>query len=598
MQSHQRYSLDNLVRKEYGVMAGLDPRLQRIIVRSLEDVTRGPAKLEDETAVIARISDVRAWADHPSVRSISVSPILPDRTVIATGRVPVNRIQGLRRESFVLSLKAAHRVRRQLSATVPELAANQLPETSASNGGKGVVIGIIDNGCDFAHPNFRTAAGATRLVGIWDQSQPLRPVDAGRVKYGRFFTTDEINAALRHGDPYSALGYSPAQGAHGTHVMDIAAGNGLGTGQAGIAPQADLLFVEISAGDAAIAAALPPGLGDSVHLVEAVSLIFETAGTLPCVVNVSLGSNSGPHDGSSLVERMFDSITAAGPNRCIAVAAGNAFADGIHFGGHLGPGSVVDLDWVLDDPLADDAELEIWYAGDDRFTVDILSPDGRLIVSVPAGGSRNLTVAGHSKVMVSNRLADPNNGDNQIAVFLGGGAPGGIWKVRLHAVAAGNGDFHAWIERDDSDQSAFDSDPADNTHTISSLAGGCGTIVVGAYSAHDVAKPLHFGSAAGPTRDGRPKPDVSAPGVNVAAANARQPGTLVLSGTSMAAPATTGAIALLVAEAHAKGVPLSAADIRKQLFSSAPPAPAADPRYGVGRVSAGSLIQQFLTAHP
>ena len=579
-------------------MAGIDPRLQRLIVRSLEDETRAPvAKPEEETAVIARISDVRAWSEHPSVRSMSVSPPLPDRSVIVTGRVPVNQIQGLRREPYVLSLKAAHRVRRQLSATVPELAANQLPETSLCNGGKGVVIGIIDNGCDFAHPNFRTAAGATRLVGIWDQSQPLRPVDAGRVKYGRFFTTDEINGALQHADPYSALGYSPPQGAHGTHVMDIAGGNGLGTGQAGVAPQADLLFVEISAGEAA-GAALPPGLGDSVHLVEAVSLVFETAAARPCVVNVSLGSNSGPHDGSSLVEQMFDSITAAGPNRSIAVAAGNAFADGIHFGGHLGPGGVVDLDWVLDDPLADDAELEIWYARNGRFTADILSPDGRLIVSVPAGGSRNLTVAGQSKVMASNRLSDPNNGDNQIAVFLGGGAPGGIWKVRLHAVGAGSGDFHAWIERDDSDQSAFAGDPTDNTHTISSLAGGRGTIVVGAYSAHDLAKPLHFGSAAGPTRDGRLKPDVSAPGVSVAAANARQPGTLVLSGTSMAAPATAGAIALLLAEAHAKGVSLSAADIRNQFLSSAPPAPAADPRYGVGRVSAGAVIQQFLTLHP
>ena len=116
--------------------------------------------------------------------------------------------------------------------------------------------------------------------------------------------------------------------------------------QAGVAPQADLLFVEISAEAAPGPSALPAGLGDSVRLVEAVSFVFDTAAARPCAVNVSVGSNSGPHDGSSLVERMLDSMAAAGPNRSIVVAAGNAFSDGIHFAGHLAAGGVADLDWV------------------------------------------------------------------------------------------------------------------------------------------------------------------------------------------------------------------------------------------------------------
>jgi hypothetical protein len=593
--SDELYSLDKLERREYGVETDLDPRLQRLIVRSLEDPTSLAVSEPEEIAVIARVSDLRAWSGHRSVRAISASQSLTDGSVFVTGRVPVAQIQALHRESFVLSLKAAHRVRPQLSATVPDLGANQLPAASASNGGQGVVVAVVDNGCDFAHSNFRTAAGTSRLLGIWDQSQASRPVDAGRVKYGRFFTPDEINAALQHADPYSALGYSPPQGAHGTHVMDIAAGNGRGTGQAGIAPQTDLLFVEISAGSAPGSSTLTAGLGDSVRLVEAATFVFDAAATRPCALNLSLGSNSGPHDGSSLVERMLDSIAAAGPNRSIIVAAGNACADGIHFAGHLAQGAVADLDWDLDDPLSDDAGLEIWYAGSDRFTVNILSPDGQLVVSVPAGASRNLAIDGHSKIIASNRLGDPNNHDNQIAVLVGAGAPGGVWKVRLQAVTATNGIFHAWIERDDSDQSSFTA-PLDNTHTISSLAAGRGTIVVGAYSAHDAGRPLHFGSGAGPTRDGRLKPDVSAPGVNVAAANSRQQGSLVLSGTSMAAPATTGAIALLLAEARAKGVSVSAADIRNFVISSVSPPPSADPRYGTGRVSASAVIQQFLTA--
>ena len=159
MPSHEHYSLDQLERREYDVMADLDPRLQRLIVRSLEDRTLTAVARPEEAAVIAWVSDVRAWSEHRSVRTMSVSPPLRDGSVIVTGRVPVDQIQSLRREPFVLSLKAAHRVRRQLSATVPELGADQLPASGTSNGGQGVVIGVVDNGCDFAHANFRSSRG-------------------------------------------------------------------------------------------------------------------------------------------------------------------------------------------------------------------------------------------------------------------------------------------------------------------------------------------------------------------------------------------------------------------------------------------------------
>jgi len=66
----------------------------------------------------------------------------------------------------------------------------------------------------------------------------------------------------------------------------------------------------------------------------------------------------------------------------------------------------------------------------------------------------------------------------------------------------------------------------------------------------------------------------------------------------MAVPATCGAIALLLAEAHAQGVALNAADIRSVVLSSAIPLPGADARYGTGRLSARAVIQQFLTSHP
>ena len=77
---------------------------------------------------------------------------------------------------------------------------------------------------------------------------------------------------------------------HGTHVMDIAAGNGRAGGPAGVAPEADLVFVHLAdSGTGGLA-----NLGDSVRLLEAVDFVRRTAAERPWVVNVSVGRHGRP----------------------------------------------------------------------------------------------------------------------------------------------------------------------------------------------------------------------------------------------------------------------------------------------------------------
>lgn len=539
------------------VLTDLDPRLQRLLVQRRLGVlkTADVSTAEDEVAVIARVTEVSAWEALSEVRIGSTIGKDVEGTFIVTGRIPVTRIENVRTQTFVKSLKASRPLRLMLDATLAETGARPdlLPEGTQSDGGAGVVVGIVDYGCDFAHQNFRFPGGGTRLLGIWDQDGPTSP--SSPFGYGRKYTSEEIDQALQEQNPYIALGYGPppdtplSKGTHGTHVMDIAAGNGRGSQLPGVAPQADLIFVDVSHADIPFVDSEVVGtsLGDSVRLLEALQFIFEEAGDRPCVINISLGTNGGPHDGNTLVEKGIDSLITQAPNRAVVIAASNAFDDGIHASGTVLLNETFDLRWQVPSDDLSHNELELWYRGEDRFSVELLAPDGTMVLSAGPGQSDGLTSsAGEVVVFVANRLGDPNNQDNMIGIFLETGVPAGTWIVRLRGDQVTDGSFHAWIERDNRMPSQF-APPHDNSFTIGSISCGRQTVVVGSYDAHKATRPISWFSSAGPTRDGRQKPEVSAPGHEVFAAHSRtKTGTIRKSGTSMAAPAVAGIIALML----------------------------------------------------
>ncbi|MGG1058040.1 S8 family serine peptidase, partial [Bacillus wiedmannii] len=358
---------------------------------------------------------------------------------------------------------------------------------------------MIDYGCDFVHKNFRNQDGSTRILNIWDQA--AERINDSLIPYGRVFTKDQINQALNSSNPYKRLGYpftpfaEENTPAHGTYVMDIAAGNGHGTGTPGMAPNADLVFVELAASD------IPWGgrdvvastLGDSAQLLDAVKFILDTAGERPCVINLGLATNGGPHDGTTLFEQSIDELLVEKSNRSIVISASNSYADGIHASGVVSQGNSVDLHWQVNSGDSTFNELEIWYDGTDDFLVEIITPNEESLGSIALGVNGSiLNNEGEALIFVTNRRKDPNNGDNQIGIFLEKGLPTGIWTIRLHGTTVNNGKFHAWIERDDSDeftQSSF-IPPHDNTHTLGSLSCGHKSIVVGSYDAHDPDAPL------------------------------------------------------------------------------------------------------------
>jgi hypothetical protein len=577
----------------------MDPRLQLAVAnrRSGKPGLTLAATAADEVAVVSRVTSVDEWEALADVLPGSTLGRLPDTTWIVTARLPIERAESIRAEPCVVSLKAAQSVQPSLAATVAamKVAPAALPAGTDPAGGEGVVIGIVDFGCDFAHSNFRNADGSTRIEAIWHQAGVATPTSP--FGYGRLILAADIDAALAAPSPYSALRYGPAPdtaqelGAHGTHVMDISAGNGNGSGQAGVAPAATLIFVEVSTNDIAWqgAAAVTQSFGDSVHLLEAVRFIFDRAGERPCVVNLSLGTNGGPHDGTSLVEQGLDVILKERPNRAVVIAASNSQAQNIHTSGIVPGDADHDVGWLQSG--FGGGEFEMWYPGDREMQVTLIAPDGTAFGPVAPGENLPIGAGNEISIFISNRENDPNNHDNVIGIWLADKLSGGTWIVRLRSLDGASVDYHAWIERNDFAQSSFVAPVP--THTLGSISTGHATIVVGSYDGHKPSFPLSSFSSSGPTRDGRHKPEVSAPGQFVIAARSRTgTGVTRKSGTSMAAPAVTGLCALALAQAARDGRDLPIDTLRAQLIETVlhnPPVGVDDPRYGAGRACGAAV---------
>jgi subtilisin family serine protease len=445
--------------------------------------------------------------------------------------------------------------------------------------GRGALVGIIDSGFDLTHPCFLDTRGRTRIVAAWDQVNlaGAAGVPLPAFGYGVEYTGATIEGHVTARSALVVKNHEGA-GAHGTYVAGIAAGGSAphGTYQ-GVAPGADLILVTYR-NDVPV--------GGSAYVLDAIDYIRQhaRASERPVVINLSQGDNLGAHDGTSLLERAIDHIVEEG-RVLVVVSAGNErggpashHARGkvergrelaLWFALMKGPGRVVDGDTI-----------ELWYSGCDRFAValqapgdersDFVEPGGRdIVIEFPAG----------NRARVCSQTGHPTNGDNRVRITLERSEAWGTgpWQLILRGDRAERGDFDAWADRPNAvtviDFRSHQSDAS----TITLPGNSRRAITVGGFisrpslceNAGEVRGDFAPGSSVGPTRDGRIKPDLTAPSTLVTAPRVRKDGCPpcydLMSGTSMAAPHVTGVVALL----WSLWPGLAAGQIRDALLSTA-----------------------------
>lgn len=233
------------------------------------------------------------------------------REGLVSARVPVAEVWALaaspavQRFEFSLDPGTLLGDSMRVKAHVNEVHAGLAPLPQAYDG-QGVVIGFIDSGLDVNHPDFRNPDNTSRVAYYWDQNLggPGAPAGFG---YGVEWNNVQINAGQ--------IG-STDSGAHGTTVTGSGAGNGSANGRhKGVAPAADIIVVKYSS------------TGDfRANVADAAEYIYQRALAMgkPAVVNASLGTYSGSHDGLDAAALFIDDMLDERPGRAFVCAGGNA----------------------------------------------------------------------------------------------------------------------------------------------------------------------------------------------------------------------------------------------------------------------------------
>ncbi|EOU1692055.1 S8 family peptidase [Clostridium perfringens] len=391
--------------------------------------------------------------------------------------------------------------------------------------GEGILVGFLDTGIDYTHNAFKDADGNTRIEYIYD------------LENGVVYDKNKINEALKSEDPFSIVPEIDLSG-HGTHVAGIAcAGGNINFDNYGVAYKSSIAMVKIT-GENSLRAAL------STQLMRGLKFLMDKSNEInkPLVVNISLSTNDGSHNGSSLLEKYIQTFTQL-QKAVIVVAAGNEGNSAHHVGGKMKKEEDLDLN------IGDGEKgiiLDFFKPVLVDVSVEVISPTGISTGPMELSESYKERFVGREKIVVYSTGPKPFDiqGQTTISILpLGDTITSGGWRIIVRKLNNYEGYFDVWLPIAEglNERTRFLQPSVYNTLGIPATVEG--VISVGSYNF--LNNNLSAFSGRGVVRpEWLIKPDLVAPGENILSTVEEQ-GFDTKSGTSMAAPQVSGICALL-----------------------------------------------------
>lgn len=565
-----------------------------------------------------------------SWQQLGVTPIA-ENAGTATVRLTLDALQRLAKQQGVEYIQITSGATQMLNLARQEAGTDQIhkgTDLPQAYTGAGVVVGVVDAGFDYMHAAFRRPAdGALRIKRVWEQRATTLDGASAPAKYGygiELNTPELIEKAQGDSDSNS----------HGTHVAAIAAGSDAYKDGAyvGNAPDADIVLV-----------ALDLNASTNADISNAVQYIFDYADEVgkPCVVNLSLGNQDGPHDGTSTFDTMTDAMQ--GPGRLIVGAAGNHRTDAFHIDHTFATADAAPLRTFVKYKVAPSnsvsgGTIEIWGEKGVDFTVDIAAystfnkKDARSTTVYPAEGVTDVDFGKYATGTwkVASEVS-PLNGKPHVVLTSALTSIRNNYAIALTVTPKTAGRVNIWSDNtylalESRDIEGF-SAPDAASSTLCEIGGtGKRILTVGSYTTRneyttnggqqatlqETVGDLSSFSSYGPTVDGRMKPNITAPGCFIisAVSNNDASGNLMyaeynenfgrynqygyMQGTSMASPFVAGIVATWL-QAYPQLTPEQLHEIvqntaRKDSFTATAP----DSNWGYGKINALDGLRQCI----
>lgn len=276
-----------------------------------------------------------------------------------TASIPARFFSKLGEQADVLYIEKSRQFHKMMDKVRSDIGADKAQAGTSLDtpyDGTGVIVGVIDQGFEYGHIAFKDASKR------WGSNVKNGSLRATAPAYDK---TDD--------------------GGHATHVSNIAIGRKVaGSNYHGVAPGAEFVPIASDFSDDAI-----------ISQAKSIKTYAENSGK-PWVINMSFGSNIGPHDGSTSYDQSMNQF--CGKGGIMVVAMGNSG----------------DINYHVAHTFTADGETVYLYMKPDAYD----NEDGAIMSNImvtEANGKENLTV--RPVVFYNGKLYRPTDSQLKKAEF-------------------------------------------------------------------------------------------------------------------------------------------------------------------------------------